>query len=226
MPQPSPGISVDSRYAAHPLYGGAQDLVLGDVDGELVVPDLQRPRLAAVAVHLVDLAQPAPQYRRRLVHGPVVLHQPLPECPLGLPPQRVGQHRHQVRRLAEHQVLVTPPPSGQRVADEEQQPVDAHLRGDAHLHVADPGGADVPSGLHAPPSVRRARPHVDDAGAGERLGLPCRQRDLDARTGLGQRHHGHGCSVPTSPASAAVSTARLARSAARPYRSATSTPSP
>lgn len=180
------------RHALHPVYGGTQDPVLGDVDGELVVADLQRPRLAAVAVHLVDLTQPAPQHRGRVVDDAVALQQPLPQGAFGLAPQRLGQHRHQVRRLGHGQVLVAPARAGGGVADQEQQPLDGHLRRYPYLQVAHAGGADEPVGAHPPAPGRLPRLHGNDAGAGQRLRLSAGQRDLDARPSLTQRDRQRG----------------------------------
>ena len=56
------GFGIHARNGEHPLAGGPQDLVLRDVDGELVVPDLQRERQSVVAVQLLALAQPAAQH--------------------------------------------------------------------------------------------------------------------------------------------------------------------
>ena len=53
---------IHARNGEHPLAGGPQDPVLRDVDGELIVLDLQRERQAVVAVQLLALAQPASQH--------------------------------------------------------------------------------------------------------------------------------------------------------------------
>jgi hypothetical protein len=67
IPQQAPEhalrLPIDARHGEHPLARGTQDLIFRDVDGELVVPDLQRERQAVVPVQLLAFAQPAAQHR-------------------------------------------------------------------------------------------------------------------------------------------------------------------
>ena len=107
-PQHALGLGIHARNGEHPLACGPQDLVLRDVDGELVVPDLQRQRQSVVAVQLLALAQPAAQHLGTLLDEDVAGEQALMDRPFGLPPQRLGNDRDQVRGLG-HRHRLRPP---------------------------------------------------------------------------------------------------------------------
>jgi len=55
-------VGIDAGNGEHSFACGPQDPVFGDVDGELVVADLQRERKPVVPVQLLALAQPAAQH--------------------------------------------------------------------------------------------------------------------------------------------------------------------
>ena len=141
---------VHPRNGQHPLTGGAQDLVLGDVDRELVVPDLQRQRQPMVAVQLLAFAQPAAQHRRAFLHDDVSGEQALVDGPFGLPPQRLCDGRDQVRGLSHRYRVRLPRGAVLGVAEQEQQPGDLDLRPDPDLDIADPGRADLPGRADQP----------------------------------------------------------------------------
>lgn len=62
------------------MQRGEQDLVLGNVDGELVVGHLQRDHPAEPLPDLVRLPDPAAEHRRCVVDSEIPLEQPLPQC--------------------------------------------------------------------------------------------------------------------------------------------------
>jgi hypothetical protein len=105
-PQHPLGLRIHARHGKHPFTGGPQDLVLRDVDGELVVPDLQRERQPVMDMQLRALAQPSAQHLRALLDDDISGQQALVNGAFGLPPQRlrddgdeVGgvRHAHGVR---------------------------------------------------------------------------------------------------------------------------------
>ena len=103
VPQQPPKHPVRTRHPPghrdHPRARRPQDLVLRDVDGELVVPDLQRQRQPVVVHQLHAFPQPAPQHGRALLDGDVAGQQPLVEAPARSAATAPGRPRGgQVRR--------------------------------------------------------------------------------------------------------------------------------
>ena len=92
-------LGIHARNGEHPLACGPQDPVLRDVDGELVVLDLQRERQSVVAAQLLAFAQPAAQHLGTLLDEDVAGEQALMDRPFRLPPQRLGNGRNKVRGL-------------------------------------------------------------------------------------------------------------------------------
>ena len=107
-PQHALRLGIHTRNREHPLACRPQDPVLRDVDGELVVLDLQRQRQSMVAVQLLALAQPATQHLGTLLNEDVAGEQSLMDCPFRLPPQRLGHGRNQVRGLGHRDRLRSP----------------------------------------------------------------------------------------------------------------------
>ena len=90
MPEPSAGGVRQSRHAQHPAQGGAQDLVLGDVDGELVVGDLDRHHQPGTAGDLVADPDPPADRAQGFLDGAVAL-QNAAASRAGQPDQGLGQ---------------------------------------------------------------------------------------------------------------------------------------
>ena len=102
------GLGIHERNREHPLACGPQDPVLRDVDGELVVLDLQGKRESVVAVQLLALAESAAQHLGTLLDEDVPGEQALVGRLFGLPPQRLGNGRNKVRGLG-HRYRLRPP---------------------------------------------------------------------------------------------------------------------
>ena len=92
-PQHALGLSIHERNREHPLASRPQDPVLRDVDGELVVLDLQRQRESMMPAQLLAFAQPAAQHLGTLLDEDVPGKQALTDRTFRLPPQRLGHNR-------------------------------------------------------------------------------------------------------------------------------------
>ena len=89
------------RGQSHEPFGGHQeDLVLRDVHGVVVEPDLNRQREHVVPTPLVGCPYPTSNHSGGLVGLPVTEKHPWPQGPVGCTSERVGNGREDVGRLA------------------------------------------------------------------------------------------------------------------------------
>jgi hypothetical protein len=166
LAQPAQYLGPDPRNLAHPLQGGTQDPVFGDVLAELVVGHLQRHQHAGPAGDLVRNPDSALDRPERLVHGAVALEDTAPQRPLGQLGQGLSQRAPQLALLdGRHGVgaetLLT------RVAEQEQEPAEPQpvLGPDVQLYRGSPHRA------HLAHRLNPVEPHAHRRRFGQAAGV-------------------------------------------------------
>ena len=132
------------RPETQELAGGtAQQAVLHDVDGVLVVDHLDRQRQPGAPAELGGHVDAALDAEQRSSDGRVALEQALGKCSLGVRAERAGDRGQQVVGVGPQRVGLVPLDTVDRLAQQGEQPVDADLGVDADLEAVDDEDADV-----------------------------------------------------------------------------------
>lgn len=123
--EPSAYVARHAGQAQQSFHGRAQDAVLRDVGGELVVRHLHGQRRPEAAADLLGLPDPSAYDQGGLLRRPVPLQEALPLHGVGEGGQQVAVVRHL-------HLSVTPGAAGiEAVAEEEEEAGDGHLGRDA-----------------------------------------------------------------------------------------------
>ena len=134
LAQPAQDFRPHPRHLGHPFQRGAQNPVLRDVLGELVVGDFQRNQHAGPAGNLVRHPDPALDGPEGFVHHEVPLQHAAAQRPVRELRQRFGQGAPKVGVLHRGDGIV-PEPLVPRVAEQEQQPAQAEPLLGPHLQL-------------------------------------------------------------------------------------------
>ncbi len=199
MSEAPPEGTGNARQPQQPLGGGAQDAVLGGVDGVRVVADLHGRRTAEVPPDLLGLTQPPAHDQRGLLHFPVALEDPLPQCSVQLPLHRVRECGDDVvvRAGVDGALPAVPPGAGgvEAEPEKEEQPAHRGLGHDPYDGTAGCAhGADAAAGPQEPvpaPAGIGGRA-LQDAGGGQHPPGLGAQRDGDGGPVFAERDVGHG----------------------------------
>ena len=211
-----------ARHSEHATKGGAQQLVLSDVDGELVVGHLDGQQLPRPAGQLVSDSDASPHSPQRLVHRAVALKHARSEGGACQPHERLGERGPKVvvgggldQARLEARVAGVP--------EKKQHASQPHtlLGADVDLKVVDTSAADQAAGRQ-PPAMAFG-PHVQQPRGRQRLGLTVVEGDDDpvaVELVLLDVHHQPASASVSASGSAGGSTRRLScwRSAVSPKR--------